>query len=66
MPDLSGMGLRSATQTLTRLGLLVKVQGDGVVVTQRPSAGSAIERGEEGVLQGTRQVRAVESSESHP
>ena len=66
MPDLSGMGLRSATQTLTRLGLLVKVQGDGVVVTQWPSAGSAIERGEEGVLQGTRQVRAVESSESHP
>jgi len=42
------------------------VQGDGVVFAQRPSAGSAIERGEEGVLQGTRQMRAVESSESHP
>ena len=66
MPDLSGMGLRRATQTLTQLGLLVKVQGDGVVVAQWPTAGSAIERGEEGVLQGTRQVRAVESSESHP
>ena len=66
MPDLSGMGLRRATRTLTQLGLFVKVQGDGVVFAQRPSAGSAIERGEEGVLQGTRQMRAVESSESHP
>ena len=66
MPDLSGMGLRRATQTLTQLGLFVKVQGDGVVVAQWPSAGSPIERGEEGILQGTRQIRAVESSESHP
>ncbi len=66
MPDLSGMGLRRATRTLTQLGLFVKVQGDGVVVAQWPSAGSAIERGEEGVLQGTRQMRAVESSKSHP
>ena len=66
MPDLSGMGLRRATRTLTQLGLFVKVQGDGVVVTQWPRAGSAIERGEEGLLQGTRQMRAVESSESHP
>lgn len=66
MPDLSGMGLRRATHTLTQLGLVVKLQGDGVVVAQRPKAGSAIELGEESVLQGTRQMRAVESSESHP
>lgn len=46
MPDVRGLGARDAVHLLIGLGLQVRVQGAGVVVTQRPEAGTAIESGE--------------------
>jgi cell division protein FtsI (penicillin-binding protein 3) len=45
VPDLRGLGAREALQTLARLGLTVRLQGDGVVVDQLPAANSPLEPG---------------------
>lgn len=43
VPDLRGMSMREALQTLTRLGLTAEMNGGGVVVDQRPAAGAPID-----------------------
>jgi cell division protein FtsI (penicillin-binding protein 3) len=45
LPDLRGLSAREAVRTLVKLGLIVHVSGDGVVVSQDPPAGSALEAG---------------------
>lgn len=45
MPDLLGLGAREALRRLARLGVLVKVQGSGVVVAQYPEAGASVAAG---------------------
>jgi membrane peptidoglycan carboxypeptidase len=44
-PDLNGMSAREASITLARLGMTPKVRGSGMVVTQRPAAGTPFESG---------------------
>ena len=44
-PDLSGLSAREASTALTRLGLTPKVRGSGLVVSQRPAAGTPVESG---------------------
>ncbi len=45
MPDLRGLGARSAVAVATDLGLSTRLRGRGVVVTQAPGAGEAIAPG---------------------
>jgi len=45
VPDLRGLSAREAVRTLVKLGLIVHVSGDGVVVSQDPPAGSPLEAG---------------------
>jgi cell division protein FtsI (penicillin-binding protein 3) len=45
VPDLTGFGAREAVHELVRLGLTPRIQGQGLVVAQRPAAGSVIEPG---------------------
>ena len=42
MPDVTGLSLRKALQTLQDINLQIKVNGSGRVVRQRPTAGSMI------------------------
>jgi membrane peptidoglycan carboxypeptidase len=44
-PDLSGLSVREASTTLARLGMTPKVHGSGLVVNQRPVAGTPLESG---------------------
>ena len=44
-PDLSGLSAREALAALTRLGMTPKVRGSGMVVNQRPAAGTPFESG---------------------
>lgn len=44
-PDLRGLGAREALKTLARLGVTTRVIGTGVVVDQRPSPGTPLDRG---------------------
>ena len=53
MPDLRGMTLREAATAAWHLGLSVSVEGSGLVISQRPPPGSAVESG------GTVNVRAA-------
>ncbi len=46
MPDLVGMSLRGARQTAGRLGLVLAFDGTGVVRSQLPRRGSAVESGD--------------------
>jgi cell division protein FtsI (penicillin-binding protein 3) len=43
VPDVRGMSMRDALQTLTRLGFTAEMNGGGVVVEQRPAAGAPID-----------------------
>ena len=43
MPDLSGMSARDAMRRLVRLGVTPRITGEGVVVSQRPQAGAALD-----------------------
>jgi cell division protein FtsI (penicillin-binding protein 3) len=43
MPDVRGLSAREANQTLAKLGVPVRMTGDGLVVAQHPAAGSAID-----------------------
>ena len=45
IPDLRGLSARQAVRTLVKLGLVARVTGDGVVVTQEPAAGTPLEQG---------------------
>lgn len=45
IPDLRGQGAREAMRTLARLGLTARISGAGVVIDQRPSAGSPLDPG---------------------
>ncbi|MDH4067105.1 MAG: PASTA domain-containing protein, partial [Acidobacteriota bacterium] len=45
LPDLRGLGAREAIRELARLGLSPRTEGTGVVVGQRPSAGSPVDPG---------------------
>jgi cell division protein FtsI (penicillin-binding protein 3) len=42
VPDLRGLSARDAMRELARLGLTARIAGDGVVVSQQPSAGSVL------------------------
>ena len=46
MPDLQGVGARTALAIATELGLSTRLRGRGVVVAQAPAAGDAITRGQ--------------------
>jgi cell division protein FtsI (penicillin-binding protein 3) len=46
MPDLRGLSMRSALNTVKALQLPVKVSGTGRVVDQHPSPGTSLEKGE--------------------
>ena len=61
IPDLSGMGLREASNALTRLGMTPKVHGSGVVVSQRPAAGTPLEAGGVGMLWLSRESPSLRS-----
>jgi beta-lactam-binding protein with PASTA domain len=42
-PDLVGMNARDAARLLARLGVSPRLHGNGMVVSQRPAAGSALD-----------------------
>ncbi len=42
-PDLRGMSAREAARALARLGLVARMHGAGVVVTQRPEPGAVVD-----------------------
>ena len=45
MPDLYGMSARDAVRTLVKIGLMARISGDGLVVSQDPPAGTPLEAG---------------------
>ena len=45
VPDLRGLTAREAVRTLGRMGLIPRVTGDGVVVSQEPAAGTLVNEG---------------------
>lgn len=51
MPDLRGMALREAVQAAIAVGLIMSVDGDGVVVSQAPAPGEVIGAANHGNLQ---------------
>jgi membrane peptidoglycan carboxypeptidase len=50
VPDVVGMSAREAIRTLVQLGVSPRLDGDGVVMSQAPGAGTALERGAESRL----------------
>jgi cell division protein FtsI/penicillin-binding protein 2 len=50
MPDVRGLGAREAIATLVRLGVRPRVRGTGVVVEQKPEAGTRLEEVERAEL----------------
>jgi cell division protein FtsI (penicillin-binding protein 3) len=46
LPDVRGMSAREATHVLVRLGVDVRLSGDGFVVSQNPPPGDPVETGE--------------------
>jgi cell division protein FtsI (penicillin-binding protein 3) len=62
IPDLRGLSAREAVRTLVKLGLVARVTGDGVVVTQEPAAGMPLEQGGICRLVLARMARRGESS----
>ena len=45
LPDFLGLSLREVVRECTRLGLRLKILGSGIVVGQRPPAGSKVSKG---------------------
>jgi cell division protein FtsI (penicillin-binding protein 3) len=45
LPDFRGMSAREAVRVLTRIGLAARLTGTGIVTSQLPAAGSAIDPG---------------------
>lgn len=58
LPDLRGKSARDAMRELARLGLTARVQGDGLVASQDPPAGTAYEPGATCTLVLSRQPSA--------
>ena len=51
VPSVVGMGLRDAIYVLEGMGLQVRIEGRGAVISQSITAGSKIQKGQEIVLQ---------------
>jgi cell division protein FtsI (penicillin-binding protein 3) len=51
MPDVRGLSMRDAIRLLSRAGMSVRVSGDGIVATQTPEPGEALDPGGWSVLQ---------------
>ena len=65
MPDVRGLSAREALRVLARVGLTVRLTGDGFVVGQNPPARSPIDHGTRGVLRLERwPLRATQSRSS--
>jgi membrane peptidoglycan carboxypeptidase len=45
LPDFRGLSAREALRVLTRIGLTARLKGDGIVTSQTPAPGTAIEPG---------------------
>ncbi len=45
LPDFRGLSAREALKVLTKVGLTARINGSGIVVTQKPAAGTPIEPG---------------------
>ena len=45
LPDVRGLSAREALRVLTRVGLTARLNGDGVVASQKPAPGTPIESG---------------------
>jgi hypothetical protein len=64
MPDLRGLSGRDALRLLSRIGMVGRLSGDGVVVDQAPEPGAALVRGAACLLKlGRRTV--VATPENH-
>jgi cell division protein FtsI (penicillin-binding protein 3) len=50
MPDLRGMSAREALRTMTRIGMVARMKGDGFVIDQAPLPGTPLVRGRVGLL----------------
>jgi len=66
MPDLRGMSAREAVQVLTRIGLVARLDGDGLVAEQDVPAGVAVEPGRSCQLRLVRSVPVVPDAEAEP
>jgi cell division protein FtsI (penicillin-binding protein 3) len=66
MPDLRGMSAREAVQVLTRIGLVARVDGDGLVAEQEVPAGVAVEPGRDCHLRLVRRVPVAPDAEAEP
>jgi cell division protein FtsI (penicillin-binding protein 3) len=66
VPDLRGLSARDAVQTLTRLGMVGRLEGVGFVVRQRPEPGAPIERGAACTLVLQRAIPPAVPSGDHP
>jgi len=65
MPDLRGLSGRDALRLLSRIGMVGRLAGDGIVVDQAPEPGAALVRGAACLLKlGRRTV--VAPPENHP
>ncbi|MSO45181.1 MAG: hypothetical protein EXQ59_00215 [Acidobacteria bacterium] len=65
-PDLRGLGARDALWSLSRLGVSAQLNGTGVVVAQRPDAGTPIERGASSTLWLARQSGGRPAAQGQP
>ena len=54
MPSVTGLSAREATRLLSKAGLFVQVNGQGLVVSQVPEPGTPIKAGDTGILQTER------------
>jgi cell division protein FtsI (penicillin-binding protein 3) len=66
LPDLRGLSARDAVKTLTKLGLVGRLEGVGFVVSQRPAPGTPIERGAACTLVLKRAVPSEAPTGDHP
>jgi cell division protein FtsI (penicillin-binding protein 3) len=59
MPDLRGLSAREAVRTLTKLGMVARLTGDGFVVDQSPAAGTPLDAADACTLKLGRRVPAT-------
>ena len=62
LPDLAGMSARDAVRILAKLGMTARLHGAGVVVQQRPAAGSPVDDGDAATLWLERQPRVTDAA----
>ena len=65
-PDLRGLSARDALRSLARLGVIGQLHGAGLVVAQRPEAGTPIEQGSSSTLWLQRQPPTRPPSATEP